>query len=70
MVIERTDTALKRQGMSILIQELGYVDAERFVALMNREPFDYSRWRQENLENDTVKNISAKATEYVRKKYE
>ena len=70
MVIERTDTALKRQGMSILIQELGYVDAERFVALMNREPFDYSRWRQENLENDTVKIISAKATEYVRKKYE
>lgn len=48
MIDHRTDTALKWEGMEILIKNLGYVDAERFVALMNREPFDYTKWRQSN----------------------
>ena len=26
---------------------LGDVEAERFIALIQREPFDYTKWRQE-----------------------
>jgi hypothetical protein len=32
--------------MRILSEQLGLVEAERFVALMRREPFDYTEWRQ------------------------
>ncbi|GHT31949.1 hypothetical protein AGMMS49574_14590 [Bacteroidia bacterium] len=28
---------------------MGILDAERFVALLLREPFDYTEWRKENL---------------------
>ncbi len=69
MITERTDTALKRKGMDVLIQELGYVDAERFVALMNKEPFDYTKWRQDNLEDGSVRSISSKAMNYVKENY-
>lgn len=38
----RTDTIVKQEGMDALISHLGYVDAERFIMLMNKEPFDYT----------------------------
>ena len=34
------ETALRREGMKILKERLGLVEAERFIALMNRESFD------------------------------
>ncbi len=67
MISHKTDSALKWEGMDILIKNLGYVDAERFVALMNREPFDYTRWRQDNLADEDIRSISNKAMQYVKK---
>jgi ferric-dicitrate binding protein FerR (iron transport regulator) len=32
--------------MRILAEQLGLVEAERFIALLRREPFDYTKWRQ------------------------
>ncbi|MCL2426657.1 MAG: hypothetical protein FWD05_10020 [Oscillospiraceae bacterium] len=42
----RTNTVLRDDGMRILAEHLGLVEAERFIALMRREPFDYTQWRQ------------------------
>jgi len=42
----RSNTVLKDEGMRILAEQLGLVEAERFIALMRREPFDYTQWRQ------------------------
>ena len=44
-----TDSVVRQRGFDVLFKELGMVDAERFVALINSEPFDYTKWRQENL---------------------
>jgi len=42
----RSNAVLKDEGMRILAEQLGLVEAERFIALMRREPFDYTNWRQ------------------------
>ena len=42
----RTDTILRCDGMKALVECLGIVEAERFVMLIQREPFDYTEWRQ------------------------
>ena len=42
-------TALLDRGMRCLSNELGMLDAERFVSLLLREPFDYTEWRRNNL---------------------
>ena len=42
----QSNTVLKDTGMRILAEQLGLVEAERFIALMRREPFDYTEWRQ------------------------
>jgi len=41
----RSDTMLKCEGLRVLTEQLGIVEAERFVALMRRETFDYTKWR-------------------------
>ena len=64
MLKEMTDTCLKLEGMNVLIKNLGAVNAERFIALMSYEPFDYTKWRQDNLEEDNVGNLSHKAMNY------
>lgn len=57
----RSDTVIKQEGMNILLERLGKVDAERFISLIIREPFDYTKW-QENLFDDlNVAELSKKA---------
>jgi len=41
-----TDTELKIKGFNTLVDTLGEVDAERFITLILREPFDYTKWQK------------------------
>jgi len=43
----RSNTVLKDKGMRILAEQLGLVEAERFIALVRQESFDYTQWRTE-----------------------
>lgn len=43
-----TDDALCARGLTVLEDQLGPVQALRFLALISRQPFDYQRWRQQN----------------------
>lgn len=56
-----TDTEIKIKGVQALTNILGEVDAERFVALIQREPFDYTKWQRKLWENMTVEEISKMA---------
>jgi len=40
-----TDDELKVEGVQALIAALGAVQAARFVSLLTRQPFDYTKWR-------------------------
>ena len=56
-----TDTEIKIKGINLLAQHLGDVEAERFIALIQREPFDYTKWHQ-NLDDElSIEEISLKA---------
>ena len=58
-------TVLLNKGIDCLTENLGLVDAERFISLISSERFDYTEWRKENLFKDmTVEEISRAATEY------
>ena len=56
-----TDTEIRLKGLKILAKYLGDVEAERFVALIQREPFDYTKWRQGLDEDLSIEEISKKA---------
>jgi hypothetical protein len=51
-----------KTGMLALIEKLGNINAEKFISLILREPFDYTEWRRENLfVGMTVEEISNEA---------
>jgi hypothetical protein len=55
------EMALRDEGMKVLVDRLGKVEAERFISLIMRESFDYTEW-QRNLFNDlSVKELSGLA---------
>jgi hypothetical protein len=56
-----TDTEIRLKGVQVLAEYLGDVEAERFIALIQREPFDYTKWRQGMDEDLSIKEISKKA---------
>ena len=61
----KTDTIIKQEGINALISKLGYVDAERFIVLITKEPFDYTKWRKQSLDEGlTVRELSQKAMKY------
>jgi len=61
------EMALRDEGMKILINKLGYVEAERFISLIIREPFDYTEWQRDLFNEMSVKELSSIAMKVYNK---
>jgi len=59
-----TDTEIKQKGIEALIAVLGEVEAERFISLMIREPFDYTLWQRKLWQTETVEQLSRMAMSF------
>ena len=62
------EMALRNEGMKVLINNLGRVEAERFISLIIREPFDYTEWQRDLFNDISVKELSNLAMENYKKK--
>jgi hypothetical protein len=62
------EMALRNEGMKVLINNLGRVEAERFISLIIREPFDYTEWQRNLFDNMSVKELSHLAMKEYKKK--
>ena len=58
------ETELQQSAMRCLIENFGHVDAERFISLMIKEPFDYTQWQRDLYSDMTVEELSRMAMEY------
>ena len=56
-----SEMALRNEGMKVLIDKLGHVEAERFISLIIREPFDYTEWQKDLFDNMSVQELSSLA---------
>jgi len=61
-----TDPELKVKGLQVLTDVLGAVQAEKFVSLILREPFDYTKWQRGLWPRETVGQISSNAMRHRR----
>lgn len=53
-----TDEQLKIEGLKALTEALGEVQAEKFIALIMRSPFDYTKWQKKLWTERSVEDIS------------
>jgi hypothetical protein len=56
------DTLLKQSGYQLLIDNLGYVEAERFISLIAKDSEDYTEWRKKYYAGRTVQDIYSKGS--------
>ncbi len=68
MATMKVDAEIKVLGFEILTQHLGLVEAERFIALIQREKFDYTQWRQNLFAGLSGEEISRQAMEFRQRK--
>jgi len=57
---------LMNKGMNILLEGLGNVEAEKFISVIIREKFDYTKWQREHfddMDSDTFLNEAVKYDE-------
>jgi hypothetical protein len=63
----KTDSELKVEGMTILLKYMDNLDAERFITLIKRDNFDYTKWRQNLFSGMSGREISNAAMEYQKR---
>ena len=63
----KTDAVIRSEGMKILSEQMGLIEAERFISLILREPFDYTEWQRNLYEGMSVEELGKNAMEYWNK---
>jgi hypothetical protein len=56
-----SDTEIRIAGFRALVAALGDVQAEKFITLIRREPFDYTQWHRTLWPEKSVEEISEAA---------
>ena len=52
------------KGMNCLLEHLGTIETEKFIAVIIRERFDYTKWRRELFGNASVTELNRDAVRY------
>ena len=64
----RSDAIIKQEGFNALKKKLGIVEMEKFIVLINREKFDYTKWRKDLFENMNIDELADSADKYSKRK--
>ncbi len=52
------------RGMQCLVQGLGDIEAEKFIAAVKRERFDYTEWQRDFFDGMSAEDFNSCAAEY------
>jgi hypothetical protein len=64
----RTDIILRVEAMNVLIENLGEVDAERFISMVKSDNFDYTKWQKNLWKDKTIDEIYNMAKDFEERK--
>lgn len=62
----RTEAEIRTTGMQALIAASGLVEAERFIAALSRDKFDYTQWRRTGLPDTNLETLAQQANQAMR----
>ncbi len=60
----KTDAEIRQEGMRALIRSLGSVEAERFIASVSKDRFNYTEWRCTALPETDLVELSRQAAAF------
>ncbi len=60
----KTDVMIKKEGFQALKEKLDPVEFERFIVIINREKFNYTKWRKTLFDDLTLEQLANRADKY------
>ena len=60
VAMKMSENELTAKCMNILFDQVGLVEAERFVYILNRDNFDYTEWQKDLFAGESVDSLAAK----------
>jgi hypothetical protein len=60
----KTDAVIRNEGMKVLLDHLGMVEAEQFIMLIQKEPFDYTKWQENLFATMSIEELHANAAHF------
>lgn len=65
-----TDKEIWNKGLECLFDNLGFIDAQKFIVMVNSRKSDYTEWRRENLfENMSEGEFLENAIKYAKENH-
>ncbi len=61
----KTNSEIKIEGYNALVKALGTVHAEKFITLLQQEPFDYTIWQRNLWAEKGIEELSKDAMNYI-----
>ena len=65
MIAPTSTIELLSRGMECLVEAMGVVEAEYFIAAVRRERFDYTKWQSEHFDKMDLKTFVTNAKTYA-----
>ena len=62
-----SDIEIMDRGINCLLEKLGVVETERFISVINREKFDYTKWQRQRFDDVDSKEFNEAAVAYAKK---
>ena len=54
------------RGMKCLVENMGLLEAEQFIATVIREKFDYTKWQRDYFDNKSPEQLHSEAVRYAK----
>lgn len=58
------DTILSQSVLKCLMENFGVVQTERFISIIIKEPFDYTKWQRDLYKDMTVEELFDAASDW------
>ena len=62
--MSETTTEVLNRGMRCLLEKMGVVETEKFISIVIREQFDYTKWQKDYFDSKTPDEINREALDF------
>ena len=61
-----SDIEIMDKGLACLLEKLGVIETERFISVINREKFDYTKWQRNRFAYMNSEEFNEAAVAYAK----
>ncbi len=61
-----SDMEIMDKGLTCLLEKLGVIETERFISVINKEKFDYTKWQRKRFDYMSSEEFQEAAVAYAK----